>query len=218
MQNIKSTKIVVILMAILISTSACTNSRGEIHYKKTGALIGAAIGAGAGQLIGLNSETTLLGGAIGLIAGTGIAAYMDEQEGELEEATDETDVCVQKVKNNIILVMPDNITFDTDSAVIKPAFSQTLKQVAAVINRYEKTVIEVSGFTDNVGDDMYNKALSQRRAESVVNFLSKNGIAKERLYAKGYGEKMPLVSNETPEGRAMNRRVELKIKPVMEKF
>ena len=218
MQNIKSKKIVVIIMAMLISTSACTNSRGEIQYTKTLGLAGAAVGLGVGQLIAVETDGTLIGGAIGLLAGVGVGAYMDAQNDELQEVAKPTEVCVEKVQNNIILVMPNNITFATDSATINSDFARTLKSVASIINKYEKTSIEISGFTDNVGDSMYNKALSQRRANAVAEFLITQGVDRSRLVAKGYGESMPIMSNETPEGRAMNRRVELKIRPIDSKF
>jgi outer membrane protein OmpA-like peptidoglycan-associated protein len=110
--------------------------------------------------------------------------------------------------------IPSGITFPVDSAAIQPNFQQTLSDVAQTLNRYESSYIDVYGHTDASGSDAYNQGLSERRAASVSAFLQRQGVNGARLATKGYGETQPIASNETIDGRAQNRRVELRIVPV----
>jgi len=110
--------------------------------------------------------------------------------------------------------MPSNVTFPVDSSAIQPSFQATLASVADTLSRYEKSYVDVLGHTDSTGSDAYNQSLSERRAEAVANFLANSGVQRARLATRGYGESQPIASNATEEGRAANRRVEIKIVPI----
>jgi outer membrane protein OmpA-like peptidoglycan-associated protein len=133
---------------------------------------------------------------------------------KLREQTAGTGIDVTRDGDNLILNMPSNVTFAVDSAAIDPAFQTTLGNVADTLSRYEKSYVDVLGHTDSTGSDAYNQALSERRAESVANFLANSGVQRARLATRGYGESQPIASNSTEQGRAANRRVEIKIVPI----
>jgi outer membrane protein OmpA-like peptidoglycan-associated protein len=125
-----------------------------------------------------------------------------------------TGVDVVRKGDNITLNMPGNVTFDFDSASVKPQFMPVLDNVAQTLTQYDKTVIEVAGHTDNVGSDSYNQALSQRRANAVASYLGSRGIMQQRMITVGAGESRPIASNDTEAGRSENRRVEITLVPV----
>ena len=183
---------------------------------------GAAIGAGIGAVIGLLSkgdkfDNAAIGAAIGGLGGAEIGNYQDQQERKLRAQLANTGVEVQRVGNNITLDMPGGVTFATNSADINANFYTVLDQVATTLGEFNQTVIEVAGHTDSTGARAYNMTLSERRAGSVVSYLSGRGVARERMIAVGAGPDHPVDTNETAEGRAQNRRVEITIVPVEKK-
>ena len=183
---------------------------------------GAAIGAGIGAVIGLLSkgdkfDNAAIGAAIGGLGGAAIGSYQDQQERKLRAQLANTGVEVQRVGNNITLDMPGGVTFATNSSDINANFYPVLDQVAATLGEFNQTVIEVAGHTDSTGARAYNMTLSERRAGSVVSYLSGRGIARERMISVGAGPDHPVDTNDTPEGRAQNRRVEITIVPVEKK-
>jgi outer membrane protein OmpA-like peptidoglycan-associated protein len=204
----------------LALAAACTTDpqTGEKRISKTavGAAIGAGAGAGLGAIIGgkRNRTEVLVGTGIGAIVGAAVGAYMDKQEKELREKTAGTGVEVVRKGNEILLNMPSQVTFDVDSAIVKPTFQPTLNEVARVLSQYEKTFVDVVGHTDSTGSDAYNLTLSQRRADSVATYLASNGIVRARIATQGLGESQPAADNATETGRAQNRRVEIKLVPV----
>jgi len=101
------------------------------------------------------------------------------------------------------------VYFDFDKATIKPEGKAVLDEAAALLQKHERVVVEVAGHTDSVGSESYNQGLSERRAVAVKEYLTAKGITASRLTARGYGEAQPVASNDTKEGRAENRRVEL---------
>jgi outer membrane protein OmpA-like peptidoglycan-associated protein len=125
-------------------------------------------------------------------------------------------VSVTRVGDNVILNMPGNVTFAFDRAEIDSSFYEVLNSVALVLQKYDKTVVEVAGHTDSVGSEAYNQTLSEQRAQSVTSYLKGQQIDPRRLIVIGYGENRPIADNATPEGRALNRRVELTLVPVTE--
>ncbi|MFM7799057.1 MAG: OmpA family protein [Planctomycetota bacterium] len=169
---------------------------------------GAAIGAGIGAVIGA---------AIGGLGGAAIGSYQDQQERKLRAQLADSGVEVQRVGNNITLDMPGGVTFATNSSDINASFYPVLDKVAATLSEFNQTVIEVAGHTDSTGSRTYNMALSERRAGSVVGYLSSRGVASGRMIAVGAGPDHPVDTNETAEGRAQNRRVEITIVPVEKK-
>lgn len=212
--------IISMTLALLVGCSTINPYTGEKQTSKLAK--GAGIGAAAGAVIGLISgddsrerrKNALIGAGIGAIAGGSVGYYMDVQEAKLREKLAGTGVSVTRDGNNIILNMPSNITFGVDSADISSAFYQILDSVTLVFNEYDKTLIEVMGHTDSTGSEQYNQQLSERRAQSVVNYFISREILTGRLEAYGYGEGYPVASNDTESGRAQNRRVEIALVPI----
>lgn len=208
------------LMAVLAFASACTTNpyTGEKQLSKTaiGGLIGAAAGAGVGALANKRNRAkgALIGAGVGTVAGGGVGAYMDYQESKLRDQMAGTGVSVTRVGDEIVLNMPGNVTFSTDSAELKPEFYKVLNGVSLVLKEYDKTIIEITGHTDSTGSDSYNQALSARRASAVGSFLTAQGVLYDRVISEGFGERYPAADNATPEGRQQNRRVELRLVPI----
>lgn len=210
-------------LVTLMALSACTTLDPYTREEKTSsATKGAIVGAVSGAVIGLISgddaverrQRALIGAGVGALAGGAVGNYMDRQEMELRQQLETTGVSVTRNGDNITLNMPGNITFATDSSDLKPDFFAVLDSVVLVLKKYDQTVVEVAGHTDSTGSDQYNQALSERRAATVAGYLVNRGIAELRLIQMGMGESRPVADNATPEGRALNRRVELTIVPV----
>lgn len=182
-----------------------------------GSVIGAIGGAAVGAATSGSSDRgkgALIGAAGGAAVGGGIGYYMDRQEAQLRQKLEGSGVRVVRDGDNIELVMPGNITFDTDQASIKSSFTGVLESVALVVEEFDQTRIRIDGHTDSTGSDSYNQMLSERRASSVRDFLLDQGIAPSRTRATGYGERNPVASNDTAAGREQNRRVELTLVPM----
>src|SRR5215469_3728364 len=183
---------------------------------------GAGIGAAAGAVVGLltggdaaaHRKNALIAAGVGALAGGAIGNYMDRQQAELRHDLAGTGVSVTRIGDNITLNMPGNITFKTDSAEIDPSFYKVLNSVNIVVKKYNKTVVEVAGHTDSTGSPEYNQKLSERRANSVAQYLEGQGLASNRVVTIGAGETRPVADNSTPEGRQANRRVELTLTPL----
>ena len=209
-------------LAAMLATTACTTDPNTgnrtISKAAIGGIGGALGGYLLGDLVGGRHDRTekILGAGIGAVAGAGIGAYMDAQERKLREQTAGSGVDVIRDGDNLVLRMPSGITFATDSSAVQPQFQPTLNDVASVLAQYPKTYIDVMGHTDSDGSEAYNQTLSERRAGSVADYLSGHGVQSARLATRGYGEMQPIASNETPEGKAQNRRVEIKLVPVTE--
>ena len=139
---------------------------------------------------------------------------MDRQEAELRAQLEQTGVSVTRIGDQITLNMPGNITFASNSSDISPAFYDVLGSVATVLNKYEKTVIEVAGHTDSDGSVEYNQSLSERRANAVGAYLRGQGIMGQRIITVGQGELRPVADNSTAAGKQANRRVELTLVPL----
>ena len=206
----------------MLATTACTTDpqtgQRSISKAAIGGIGGALGGYLLGDLVGGRRDRTekILGAGIGAVAGAGIGAYMDAQERKLREQTAGTGVDVIRDGDNLLLRMPSGITFAYNKADVQPQFQPTLNEVASVLAQYPKTYIDVLGHTDSDGSDAYNQTLSERRAQSVADYLVGKGVQSARLATRGYGESQPIASNATEEGKAANRRVEIKIAPVTE--
>jgi outer membrane protein OmpA-like peptidoglycan-associated protein len=204
----------------LIVTAACTTDpyTGERRINRTavGILGGAVGGYLLGDLVGGNHDRNakIIGAGIGALGGGVVGNYMDRQEADLRRQTAGTGVDVIRQGDDLILRMPSGITFAYDRYDIQPQFQQTLDQVAQTLAAYNQTYIDVLGHTDSTGSDAYNQGLSERRAQSVASYLTSRGVQSARIATRGYGESAPIGTNATDEGRAANRRVEIKVVPV----
>ena len=179
---------------------------------KKGGAIGGTVGAATGAVIGHQSGRTgtgaIVGGAVGAAAGAIVGDYMEKQKRELEKVPGAD---VEREDDRLIVTFKDAILFDFDSDVLRPEALQNLRQMADVLVEYPETNLIVIGHTDNIGSDLYNQRLSERRASSVKNYLASNDVRRSRLTARGYGETAPVESNASADGRAQNRRVEVQI-------
>jgi len=177
--------------------------------------IGAIGGAIAGAIIGGGKRKgILIGAGVGALTGAAVGNYMDQQEATLRAQLRGTGVSVTRVGDSIILNMPGNITFATDSSKISGDFYAVLDSVALVINEFEKTYVDVVGHTDNIGAADYNQRLSVARADSVVRYLESRQVLSQRILSQGMGENAPIAPNDTPTGRSLNRRVEITLTPL----
>jgi outer membrane protein OmpA-like peptidoglycan-associated protein len=213
-------KKIVLVSLIAAALSGCAADDPN-QKTKTGAAIGAAAGALLGYAVDDGAGGVLAGAAVGARAGGGVGHYMDKQQQEMEAAlADErarNELKIQQLENETLKIdIASEVSFDFDSASLKSAFTPTLNKVADILQRYPNTIIHVVGYTDSVGSESYNMKLSERRAQSVVDYLSSRGVSSSRLYAIGKGESDPRATNDTEAGRQLNRRVELFVKPVIE--
>jgi len=216
--NKTSYSIAVVLFASLV-LGACQTTNPYTGQQQTsntakGAGIGAAAGAVIGALAGGSRKSALIGAGIGAIAGGGVGKYMDNEEAKLRQQLQGTGVSVTRNGDNLILNMPGNVTFATNQSDVQANFYPVLNSVALVLKEYEKTMIDVVGHTDSTGALQYNMQLSQARAASVGAYLQNQGVQAVRIATQGAGPQYPIASNDTPEGRAQNRRVEIILRPL----
>lgn len=210
-------------IAILLGGVACTttdpySSAPRRNNTGTGALAGAAAGALLGYLTNTSDseqgrKNALIGAGIGALGGAAVGQYMDRQQRELEAELSGTGVGVARQGDNLVLRMPSDVTFASNQSSITPRFNATLDDVAAVLNRYDQSIIDVVGHADSDGADDYNLNLSRQRASAVAQALVSRNVLADRLYVDGRGESAPIASNDTAEGKAQNRRVEILIRP-----
>ena len=217
------TKLIVTGVSVIALLGACTttdpySSTPRRNNTGTGAIAGAIGGAVLGYLTNTsNSEegrkNALIGAGIGALGGAAVGAYMDRQQRELEAQLSGSGVGVARQGDNLVLRMPSDVTFASNQSSINPAFNATLDDVAAVLNRYDQSVVDIIGHADSDGAEDYNLNLSRQRASSVAQYLVNRNVLADRLYVDGRGESQPVASNATAEGKAQNRRVEILIRP-----
>jgi outer membrane protein OmpA-like peptidoglycan-associated protein len=203
-----------VLLLTLVLAIGCAS--GDPNQKtKRGAAIGAAAGAVAGAVIGNQSGNNrtgaVAGAAVGAAIGAGVGRRMDKQEQELRQIQG---VEVSRPSEGEIEVrLTSDILFDVDSAALRSESRATLRELATNFRNYSDTnIVEVAGHTDATGSDDHNLRLSENRAGAVRNYLVEQGLPSSSITARGYGESQPKGSNNTPEGRQLNRRVEIHIR------
>jgi outer membrane protein OmpA-like peptidoglycan-associated protein len=213
-------KIIILMVAGLWLVTGCattaTNSEKGAGY---GAAGGAAVGAVLGQVIGKNTESTVLGAAagamVGAVAGGGIGHMMDKQEAEMRDALAASEAAAVSREGDLLAItLKGDVTFDFDSVAVRPGLYNEIDRIAQIMVKYPQTHIMVEGHTDSVGGESYNQRLSERRAEAVKNLLVQRGVDPYRVTPIGYGESRPVATNAEEAGRQLNRRVEIRIKPV----
>jgi outer membrane protein OmpA-like peptidoglycan-associated protein len=210
-------KIIVLAVAVMTMAACANNPNKRAGY---GAGIGAGAGAAIGYGIGGDVLGTVVGSAVGALAGAGVGHYLDAQQQALQKKLAKEraakELQVSKLNEDALKVgVAGDASFDVDSAQIKPQFEPAYQKIASVLKQYPKSIIHVVGFTDSTGSANYNLGLSQRRAQSVANYLQAQGVSQKRLMTEGRGETQPVASNTTPAGRKQNRRVAIVIKPVI---
>ncbi len=183
-----------------------------------GAAGGAVAGAVLGQAIGRDTKGTIIGAAagaaVGAAAGAGVGKMMDKQEAEMRDALAASDAAAVRREGELLAItLKGDVSFDLNSDAVRPGLYNELDRIAQIMIKYPETSILVEGHTDSSGPENYNQQLSERRANSVKDLLVQRGVQEHRVNIIGYGEGRPLVTNATPEGRQMNRRVEIRINP-----
>lgn len=206
-------------LAALVSTSACVTDPNTGERKVSRTAIGGVGGAAAGYLLGglIGGGTgRILGAGIGGVAGAAVGYQMDKQIKELKEQTAGSGIDVTQTPDGkaILVNLPNGVTFPVDSTTISPSFQTTLNTISSNLVQYPDSLIDVYGHTDSTGSDQYNLDLSQRRADAVADYLVIRGVARSRVRTQGFGERYPVADNATDAGRALNRRVEIKITPI----
>ncbi|WP_017159390.1 OmpA family protein [Xanthomonas phaseoli] len=225
-----ATKSLAVALASAIALSACATGGSYVQRDQYGvqtqqqnrtgrnALIGTAIGVAAGLLTGDSAterrQHAMVGAGIGALSGAAIGQYQDRQERALRERTANTGIEVQRQGDNISLNLPDGITFDFGKSALKPQFYTALNGVASTLREYNQTMVEVVGHTDSVGSDAVNQRLSEERASAVAQYLTAQGVQRERMETMGAGKRYPIADNTTDAGRAKNRRVEIRLIPL----
>ena len=200
--------------AALVLTACTTNPYTGEQQASKAATYGAGAAAVCGLVGAIDSGKHARNAALGCgIVGAGVGAYMDVQEAKLKEELQGTGVQIVREGDNIRLIMPGNITFETDSYNLRSSFYSVLNSVGQVLSKYADTTLRVSGHTDNTGSRQYNQTLSERRAGSVADYLATREVDRARMLVQGMGFDQPIADNGSAAGRAQNRRVELYILP-----
>jgi outer membrane protein OmpA-like peptidoglycan-associated protein len=205
---------VIIILTFLVS---CANmgqkqSQGTAIGTGVGAAGGAAIGHAYGGKNGLIIGA-LIGAIVGGVAGNQVGAYMDKQEAALQAAMSSSiaanQASIQRTQNVLIATFKSDVFFDFNSSILKPGAYVELNRVADALNQYPDTAVQIQGHTDSTGTEEYNRFLSEKRAESVRNYLIQRGVSGSRMTAIGLGESQPISSNN-----AQNRRVTMVLTPI----
>jgi outer membrane protein OmpA-like peptidoglycan-associated protein len=208
-----------IVLALTAATfvAACSESPSDNQRVGIGAAAGAALGAGVGLLFGGNDRrNALIGAGIGAIAGAATGDYLNRQQRRLERDLAGTGATVTNTGQQLIVTLPDNVTFDVGSSTVRPQFLGDLTEVATSLRAEPSSFVDVIGHTDSTGSAEFNQALSERRAQAVADVLIQRGVQRERVVAFGQGLSQPVATNDTPEGRARNRRVEIRVTPFVQ--
>jgi outer membrane protein OmpA-like peptidoglycan-associated protein len=204
----------VVFFATILTIACASNPDDKNQKTKRGAGIGAAAGAVVGAVVGNQSGNPRTGAVVGAAAGAAVGAAighrMDQQQKELQQIPGVE--VTRPADNEIAVRLTNDILFDFNSASLRPESRQTLRDLATNFRRYPDEVFDVEGHTDNVGSAEYNQTLSEQRAGSVRDYLASQNVPASRITARGYGKSRPKASNDTPEGRQLNRRVEIHIR------
>lgn len=215
----KASSRIAIISAVAMGLSACAADDPN-RRAKTGAAIGALVGAVAGHQVD-GDKGRYVGAVVGAIAGGAAGNYMDKQAAEMErklaaEAAREELRITRMAGDALRVGVASDATFAFGKDNIRSEALATYAKIAAVLKDYDKTVVHIVGHTDSVGTDSYNQGLSERRASAVASYLMQQGLPADRIRQEGRGEREPIASNDADSGRSKNRRVDIVIKPVIE--
>ncbi|MCB0569910.1 MAG: OmpA family protein [Phaeodactylibacter sp.] len=204
----KSFPIFLLIGLALILASGCNASR-TVKGGAIGAAAGGAAGAAIGSKKGKTAEGAIIGAVIGGTAGALIGRYMDKQAEEIRR--DMKGATVTRVGEGILITFDSGLLFDVDSYNLRSTTRDNLNELARILNKYDDTDILIEGHTDSSGSEEHNQTLSDKRAQSVANYLIRQAVNKDRAITMGYGESQPITDNDTASGRQKNRRVEVAI-------
>ncbi|MDX1505670.1 MAG: OmpA family protein [Spongiibacter sp.] len=209
------------LASAVLLVAACSIDPYTGEEKTSNTAKGAGWGALGGAVLGAavsdkedRKKGALIGAAAGAAAGGSYGYYMDRQEAKLRARLEGTGVRVERIGDTIKLIMPGNITFDTGSSAIMPSFNSVLDSVVLVAKEFDKTLMQINGYTDSTGSFQTNQNLSEQRAGSVARYFMNHGVPSSRIRSTGYGPRDPIADNSTASGRAQNRRVEIEMLPM----
>ena len=210
----KQAKVVGLSILSVFLLSACEDIAGS-PKKNTiqGAGIGAATGAIAGLILGDDKKYVLIGTAAGAAIGGVVGNRLDKQEQSLRDSLSSKDTTIRNTGSELIVTLPEGITFDTDSTYVRNDFRPEIYKIASNLRQYPDTTVDVVGHTDSSGSEEYNQALSADRAYSVTDILTNQGVSDSRIVSYGRGETTPIASNDDEFGKSKNRRVEIVIRP-----
>jgi len=208
MRYLRSCIAVVTACAVIVFMMGCSASntvKGGVIGAGAGGVLGAVIGKAAGN----TAAGAIIGAAVGGTAGALIGHYMDNQAEEMQR--DIKGAKVERVGEGIKITFESGILFQTGKATLQPAAKANVEKLAVILNKYEDTNVLIEGHTDSDGSDDFNQRLSEGRANTVSTYVKSQGVKGSRVTMVGYGETQPLASNDTPEGKQANRRVEIAV-------
>ncbi len=211
---------VLVVAGVIVGLSACATEDPN-RRAKTGAAIGAVLGAVAGNQVSGARGAPIVGAVVGALAGGAVGNYMDKQHAQLErELAAEAarkELNITRLSGDALKIgIASDVSFDINSAQIRPEALNTYAKIASILQSYDKTVIHVVGHTDTTGSDSYNQSLSERRAASVASYISGQGVPASRLRQEGRGERELLIRTGDNVNESRNRRVDIVIKPIVE--
>ena len=198
-----------LVLILVLGTVSCSSMSRTTKGAATGAAVGGVVGGVIGHQSGNTAAGAIIGAAVGGAAGAYIGNYMDKQAEEIQR--DLEGARVERIGEGIKITFDSGLLFDVDKAALKPASKENLASLAVILNKYDDTEILLEGHTDATGSEEHNLSLSRSRSQSVANYLAGEKVMETRFTIMGYGEAQPIASNESTEGRAMNRRVEVAI-------
>lgn len=207
MKTIKQLSLFLVLMGLL--ASGCKSMSRSQKGAVIGAGGGGAVGAVIGRAAGNTAMGAIIGAAVGGVAGAVIGRKMDKQAEEMKEVLGDTEV--RREGEGIVVIFKEAVLFGFDRSDLNTQARTNLDKLTNVLNKYPDTDINIIGHTDSKGAEEYNESLSLRRSNSVAAYLRGNGIVSTRIITTGMGETDPIATNDTEDGRALNRRVEFVI-------
>ncbi len=208
MKKIKSIILIAVVAGLAIFSYSCSTSNA-VKGGVIGGAGGAVVGGIVGNELGNTAVGAIIGAAVGGTAGALIGNYMDEQAEEMDN--DIAGAKIERVGEGIKITFDSGILFETNSSTLQYQAKKNIADLSVILNKYPDTNILVTGHTDFDGTEQYNLDLSERRAKSVSDYTMGQGVISSRLSVLGLGELEPVATNETPEGKQLNRRVEIAI-------
>ena len=208
-----------VVAALVVGVAGCAGDPNQ--RTKIGAGTGAVVGAVLGNQVSHAKGAPIVGAVVGALAGGAVGRYMDNQQRELEkqlaEEAQRNELQIVRIAGDALKIgIASDVSFDVNSATLKPEALNTYAKIAGILKSYDKTVIHVVGHTDSTGSADYNQGLSERRASSVSSYIAQNGVPASRMREEGRGLREPIADNGNPDGRTKNRRVDIVLKPVVE--